>query len=172
MFISKLETSGRVLSLAIIAALLCASCAVSPDVESRRQAIEADIDEILSLPLDPAEFGETKRCLADSEYRSFRPLGDRHILFEGRRNKLWVNTLRSRCTQLRHGDVLVTRSLSGLRMCDMDRFEVADWFEWPMYRRWPWQWGSWAAGPVCSLGKFQPVTEAQLDEIEALLERW
>ena len=153
----------------VATALLLTSCAVSPDVENRRGAIEADINEILSLPLDVEEFGETRRCLADHEYRNFRPLGDQYILFDGRRNRQWINRLRGRCPQLRHGDILVTRQLSTMRMCDMDRFEVADWFEWPWYRRWPWRWGT---GGVCVLGEFYPVTEAQVSEIEALLEQW
>ncbi len=152
-------------------ALLLAGCASAPDYAARRQAVEADIDEILSVQLDPAEFGDTKRCLSDNEYRSFRPLGDRHILFEGRRDRLWINTLRGRCQDLRRGDVLVLRSFSGTRMCDMDSFQVADWFDWPWYRRWPWHWGgSWTTGMRCSLGKFQPVTEGQVEEIDALLD--
>lgn len=153
------------------AALLLASCAVSPEAESRRQAIEADIADILSYPLDPAEFGETKRCLADNEYRNFRALDDQHILFDGRRDRQWINTLRMRCPDLRYGDVLIVRSFSSRRMCDMDTFQVADWFDWPWYRRWPWHWGGWGTGARCTLGKFQPVTEAQVDEIEAVLER-
>lgn len=160
------------IALACTAVLLCAGCAVSPEVAARRQAIEADINEILSLPLDPAEYGETKRCLSDTEYRTFRPLDERHILFEGRRNRLWINTLRGRCNDLRWGDVLIVRPTSPSRMCDMDRFEATDWFSWPWYRRWPWYWGAWGTGPICSLGKFQPVTEAQVQEIEALLEQW
>lgn len=151
-------------------ALFCSGCATSPEVESRRQATEADIAEILSAPLDPAEFGETKRCLADQEYRSFRALDDRRVVFEGRRGKLWINTLRSRCPDLRHGDILIMRRFSGSRMCDMDRFEVADWFSLPWYRRLPWYWGGrWGTGVSCALGKFQPVTAAQVEEIEAVL---
>jgi len=160
-----------VITIGCCSIVFCAGCAVSPDAESRRQAMEADIDEILAYELDPAEFGEAKRCLSDHEYRNFRPLGDRHILFEGRRDKQWINTLRGRCRDLRHGDILVVRSFGGRRMCDMDRFQVSDWFDWPWYRRWPWQWGgSWGTGAMCSLGKFHPVTEAQVSEIEAVLE--
>ena len=152
------------------ALLLLPGCATSPEAETRRQAIEADIDEVLSYELDPAEFGTIKRCLAEHEYRGFRPLGVRHILFEGRGEKLWVNTLRGRCNDLRWGDVLVIRQFGDRRMCDADRFEVADWFDYPWYRRWPWHWGSWGTGATCALGKFQPVTQAQVDEIETLLE--
>jgi len=156
--------------LTVAAALLVASCATSPEVESRRQAIQADIESILSEPLDPAEYGDTRRCLADMEYRNFRALDDRHILFEGRRGKQWINTLRSRCPDLRYGHVLVVKSFTGTRMCELDQFQVGDWFDWPWYRRWPWHWGgNWGTGVPCSLGKFQPVTEAQVAEIEAVL---
>lgn len=150
--------------------LLTAGCATSPEAESRRQAIEADIEAILSEPLDPTIYGETKRCLADMEYRNFRALDDRRLLFEGRRGKLWLNTLRTRCPDLRHHNVLVVRSFSARRMCDMDSFQASDWFDWPWYRRWPWRWGSdWGMSSHCSLGKFQPVTEFQVAEIEVVL---
>ncbi len=158
--------------VACVIALLCAGCAAAPEVAERRESILADIDEILSMPLDPAEFGDTERCLSESQYRSFKPLGDRHILFEGRRDKQWINSLRGRCPQLRHSDFLIMKPTLSRRMCDMDRFEPADWFDWPWYRRWPWQWGGWGSGGTCSLGKFHPVTEAQVAEIEALLEQW
>ena len=159
------------ISLACTAILLCASCAVSPEAEERRLAIEADIADILSMQLDPAEYGATRRCLSDADYLRFRALDDRHILFESRRDRLWINTLRSRCPDLRHGDVLIVRSFSRLRMCDMDSFEVADWFDWPWYRRWPWHWRTgWGVGMHCMLGEFQPVTRAQVDAIEAVLE--
>ena len=57
-------------------------------------------------------------------------------------------------------------------MCEMDRFHVADWFDWPWYSRWPWDWGTWTTGQMCMLGEFQPVTKAQVDEIEARLDEW
>jgi hypothetical protein len=104
------------------------------------------------------------------EYRNFRALDDRRLLFEGRHDKLWLNTLRMRCPDLRHHNVLVVRSFSAGRMCDMDSFQARDWFDWPWYRRWPWRWWSdWGMGSHCLLGKFQPVTGLQVAEIEAVL---
>jgi len=146
--------------------LLLPGCATSPEAKARRAAAEADIDEIMRYELDPDEYGEVKKCLADHEYDNFRPLGDRHILFEGRRGKLWINTLRGRCNDLRHGDILVVRLTMGSRMCDMDHFEVSEWFDYQPGRR-PLNWGT---GGSCLLGKFHPVTEAQVAEIEAVLE--
>ena len=156
--------------MACTAALLAASCAVSPEAEERRLEKQASIADILSQPLDTAEYGEPKRCLADHEFRTFRALDDRHILFTGRKNRLWINTLRARCPDLRFGDVLVVRKFSGTRMCDLDTFEVTDWFSWPWYRRWPWRWGlDWGVGMRCTLGMFEPVTQEQVDEIEAVI---
>ncbi len=94
-------------------------------------------------------------------------MGDYHLLFEGRRGRYWVNTMRTRCPDLRHGTVLRVRT-AGLsnRYCDGDRFEVGDWFTWPWYRRWPWRWGvPWTSSGFCVLGKFHAVNEAQVDDI-------
>lgn len=147
--------------------LIIAGCASSPDDESRRLAMEADIQDILELSL--GEDGKPLRCLSDLQYGGFRALGEKHLLFTGRGDKRWVNTLRTRCYDLRHGSVLRVRSHSFSRLCDADRFAVDDWFEWPWYSRWPWHWGSWSTGMTCSLGKFYPVTESQVAEIEAVL---
>jgi len=155
--------------LACVVLPLLAGCAVSPEVEARRLAVETEIDAILSQPLPP-EFGEMQRCLSDSDFRGFRALDEKHLLFHGRRDRLWVNTLRMRCPDLRYGDILVVKQFSGTRMCDADRFYATDWFDWPWYRRWPWHWGgSWTSGMQCSLGQFQPVTADQVAEIEAVL---
>jgi len=160
----------HVLYAASATTLLCAACATSPEVQNRRQAMEADIEMILSEPLDPTQFGETKRCLADREYRNFRALDDKRLLFQGRGDKLWINTLRMSCPDLRHGSVLRINSFNWARICDADRFVVGEWFDWPWYRRWPWHWsGDWGMGVPCSLGKFQPVTKLQVAEIEAVL---
>ena len=155
-----------------VLAFIVAGCAASEEIEERRAAINADIDEILSLTLESEDLGEPARCISESQYRNFKALGDRHMLFEGSRDRLWVNTLRGRCVDLAHGDVLITRSFSARRLCDGDRFEVAEWFDRPFYRGWPWTWGRWPTGPSCTLGKFQPVTLGQVDEIEARLENW
>jgi hypothetical protein len=152
-------------------ALLCMSCASSPEAEDRARSLEEDIDAILSEPLDAAEYGKTQRCLAAQEYRDFRALDEHRILFEGRRGELWFNTLRMRCPDLRHATVLRVQSVSTMgRICDMDTFEAGDWFDWPWYRRSPWRWGArWGTGMTCSLGKFQPVSATQVAAIEAAL---
>lgn len=157
--------------LACVSALLLAACAVSPESESQREAVEADISAILSQPV-ARDLGESRRCLSDNEYDSFRALDEQHILFEGLRDRQWITTLRNRCPDLRYGDSLVVKQFSGSRMCDGDQFYVTDWFDWPWYHRAPWHWGpSWSSGMQCTLGAFQPVTADQVAEIEAALDR-
>lgn len=148
------------------ALLLLPGCASSPEAREKRANAEADIDEIVNYELDPTEHGPVKRCLSKTDFDNYRPLGDRHILFEGRRGKLWINTLRGRCSDLRHGEVLVVRQSIGSRMCEADKFSVGDWFDF----RTGSQPSGWGTGPTCVLGEFRPITEGQVDEIEAVLE--
>jgi len=146
----------------VVALLVLASCATSPEDDSRRQNMEADIDEILTYELDKTEFGDPKNCLSTNEYRSFRALGNRHLLFEGRRDKLWVNILRGRCPGLRYDSAFIMKPMMGGRTCDKDRFEVIERTDLSL--------SGGIAGPTCMLGEFKPVAKAQLEEIETRLE--
>jgi hypothetical protein len=159
----------RLAACVAAALLLVTGCATSPEDEDRRQAIEADIQDILNLSL--GEDGKPLRCLPELQYRGMLPLDEKHLLFTGKGDRQWVNILRHRCHDLRHGSVLRVRSHSSSRICDTDRFAVDDWFEWPWYSRAPWHWGAWSTGMTCTLGSFYPVTEAQLEEILAVIRR-
>ena len=154
----------------LLLALTAGGCAVTPEMEERARKTEEDIASILSEPLDKEEYGRSKKCLSGNEYRDFEVLDDRRIVFEGRGGRLWLNQLRGRCPGLRDGRVLRFRSYLELgRICDLDRFEVLDWVYLPRYQRWPWDW--WQGVP-CTLGEFQPVSEAQVDAMgEALRSR-
>lgn len=149
-------------------ALLCASCATTPEARKEAQNIAETkartIEQILSEPLDAEDYGETERCL--SQVRDIRVLDEQTLVFEGRHKKLWINQLPMRCPGLRRGSILQIRATSGFqRICKMDTFVASDWFEWPWYRQWPWRWGT---GVKCSLGDFQPVTKLQVNAIQAL----
>lgn len=76
------------LPLACGIALLTSGCAMQPATKSRLQQKQADVAEILGIPLDPAEFGEARRCLFNADYRSFRAVDNRHIQVRGRNDKL------------------------------------------------------------------------------------
>ena len=144
----------------IIAALLAlAACATSPVDEQRRQDMEADIDEIMSYELDETEFGEARNCLSNNQYRSFRALGNRHLLFEGRNVKQWVNVLRGRCSGLRDDSTFIVKPTTSGRLCDKDLFEIAERSS-----------AYLSGGAMCVLGEFKPVAKGQLQEIETRLE--
>ena len=117
--------------------------------------MEADIDEILKYELDPLEYGEAKSCLSSSEYRTYRALGNRHLLFEGRQGRMWVNVLRGRCPNLRRDSIFIMKPMQANRVCDKDRFDAVD----QLNRH-------TITAPTCVLGEFRPVTEAQVKEIE------
>lgn len=149
---------------AIAALLALAGCATSPEAESRRQDMEADIDEILSYELDDTVFGDPERCLSENQYRRYHALGNRHLLFEGKNDKQWVNVLRGRCLGLDDDTMFVMwQSMSG-RLCDKDHFEAVDRFDSSLSQ------AGARMGPTCMLGEFIPVARAQVNEIEARLE--
>ena len=143
----------------IVAALLAfAACATSPEEQQRRQDMEADIDEIVSYELDKTEVGEQRNCLSENKYRNIRPLGDRHLLFEGRNDKQWINVLRGRCLGIDDDSILIMKLSMSRRVCDKDQFEVAN------------RIGMGMGGPTCVLGNFKPAVKAQVQEIEKRLE--
>ena len=152
----------RIVSIVFIAALqILGGCATSPEAEIRRENMEADIDEILTYELDKTEFGDPRNCLSGQQYRSFRALGDRHLLFEGRNDKQWVNILRGRCVGLDDHSMFVMKPSTGGRACDMDRFEIADRSNALL---------SQGMRNSCTLGEFIPVANAQVLEIDKRLE--
>lgn len=144
----------------LAASLLIGACVSSPLDEQRRLEREQAIDDILSFKLDPAEYGETVRCLSSADFDSVTGLDDRHLLVRGRRDRLWVNTLRGRCLGLDKHSTLIIEKFGSSQTCRLDRFEVYD---------------SFAGGPTsgavqCVMGDFQPVTQEQVDEIEAIID--
>ena len=138
-----------------------AGCATSPEVEDRRKAMEADVYEILSYELDPLEYGEPRKCLSESDYRSYRALGQRHLLFSGRPGKQWVNVLRGRCSNLNRDSIFIMEPATSTQLCELDRFRAGDRLD---------SVRTASTMPTCVLGVFKPVTEAQVKEIEERLE--
>ena len=155
----------RRFAIGMVAATLLAlaGCATSPEDEQRRKDMEADIDEIMSYELDKTEFGDPRKCLSENEYRYYRALGDRHLLFEGRKDKQWVNVLRGRCPGLDDDRIFVMKQFMAGRTCDKDQFEMVERLSSASF-------GSAGMGPTCVLGEFIPVAKAQVQEIETRLE--
>ncbi len=157
------RAAGVVLVLAALA-----GCAASPEADERRRAAEADIDDILSLSVDADGESLAQNCLRETSYRSYRVLGDRYLVFDGRRDEIWINKLASRCPDLdlRPGSIVAVRSFSSTRICENDTFVVSDWFDFPSATG-----TGLGSGIRCRLGPFVPVSADQLAEIKAALER-
>lgn len=154
---------------AAAAVILAAGCAGTEEARQRTQQKEEQIADILSQPLEADDYVESKRCLAPQEFRDVDILDNQRILFKGRGDQYWLNTLRMRCPDLNRGTVLRVESVSALgQICDMDSFQVGDWFDGPWYRNALWPWYG-RTGIHCTLGRFQPVTPAQADAIKAAL---
>lgn len=141
----------------VLALTMVAGCAVSPEVEERRRAAEAEVEEILSLSVDGDGESLAQDCLRRGDSRYIGALGGHHIVFATRGGGLWVNTLRSLCMDLEiqpSAPIAIDVSPSG-RICRSDLF-------YPHLIKEP---------PPCLLGEFVPVSADQLAEIKAALER-
>ena len=146
----------RNLLLPIIVVLAgCAGEAVKPDY----QAQEESIDEILSQPLAETEYAEQIRCLPTYSYDSVEILDNRHVVFKGTANKLWLNRLRTRCTGLRRNDTLKF-DVRNSQLCSLDSFQAISLNISGVTR----------TSATCSLGNFTPITREQLDNVKAALE--
>jgi hypothetical protein len=164
--------------LLLPAAVLLGACAAAPPVGEQPARVEEDLATILSQPLDAEEYGEPRRCMSTMALRNFEPLGDRRVLFKGPGGQFWLNELRMPCAGLRSGSGLAFDSRAGLQVCELDPFVVTDAFsrpvDWrsPWYRAAPWDDGRLdrrRGGMRCTLGAFQPVSEAQVEAIRAAL---
>lgn len=135
----------------------CAGAGPSPEQEAREAAKQETISDILNQPLAAEEYTEEERCLSTYTYDQIDILDDQHVVFRGRGDNLWLNELRNRCVGLDPNDVLQFKMRDN-RVCDLDSFEAVDSFLWGI------------RSGTCTLGKFMPVTAAQLEAIEAAVE--
>ena len=108
---------------------------------------ELTAEEILANPLDEPAYSNTARCLGTARYRRVEIIGNRALIFHGRRGDAWLNVLPRRCPGLRPDMVLVLEQ-EGLRLCALDRFSA-------LSR------GGGMATVFCSLGSFEHMTTEQ-----------
>lgn len=147
------------LAAALTAGSLLTGCASDPaETAAAQQEVSEQIDTILTQPLGEEDYGGGERCISTNLYDSVDVLDTRHVLFKGRGNRLWVNTLRSTCVGLRKRDVLQFE-IRGSQICNLDTFTaVSNSFGWQR------------TSATCSLGDFSPVTAEQVAMIEAALD--
>lgn len=110
----------------------------------------------IAEPDDGVDNAEPKRCINTGSILRTKIIDDSNILFIMRRNQVYLNTLRSRCTGLtRRGRFAYSTQTRSL--CELERITVIE--------------GGGIGQPLgrsCSLGQFQPVT---MEDLEARFER-
>ncbi len=144
----------------LFAALLagCAGEAVKT-VETQKQVAE-EIDAILTQPLGEDEYVKSERCISTFQYDSVEVLDKQHVLFKGRGDHLWVNTLRVPCIGLRRRDVLQFE-LRGSQLCNLDDFVAI--------ARTPFFGTKTSAS--CALGDFSPITQEQVELLKETVKK-
>ena len=120
-----MKINGLFVCVTLALMLACAGCATSPEDQERARATAEEVESILSQPLDSSEYGQTKRCLAGSEYRDFRVLDDQRICRGSAREALAQYPAHAlpRLT-IRYGAAVKSIYSYG-RICDMDSFSPA-----------------------------------------------
>jgi len=150
--------------LGLLCVLLLAACAGSeprPTAEERaeRQAsIEADIEKILTEPLENEDYSESESCLATFQYDRVEVLDQQRVLFVGRGGRVWLNELRRACPGLRRRHALQF-DIRGSRICSLDSFRAIE----------TRLGGIDEVSGVCVLGEFQQISEAQAEAIRAAI---
>ena len=100
----------------LVTALLLAACGTTGGTA---KTPPPTVEEVLASSLSEADYGKPERCLQTSEYTRIEVLDKKHLLFEGRGGKYWLNTLRNECPGLRKGAILQL-DLTSSRVCNLD----------------------------------------------------
>ncbi len=116
-----------------------------------------ELEKILSETLDDSEYVDEIRCLRSHEYHKVDILDSGHLVFKGRKNRIWLNILRNNCSGLRKG-MAMQFEMHGRRVCRLDFFKGIESFN---DRHTP--------TAICTLGSFEKVTEEQLALLEESL---
>lgn len=167
-----MRTAGRALWSAnlLAATLLVASAAAEPaeqpvpkpasePAEAQATGEEArppiDVAAILSGELTEDDYENSQLCIAPRDLDTIEVLGERLVLFLGRRGEIWLNQLDKRCLGLEPEMVLDLRSYGG-NFCRLDRFRAA-----PRYNAFLF------VTAECRLGAFETITEPHAEALRA-----
>ena len=97
----------------------------------------------------------TERCVQLSRVKSTQVLDKQQIVFELSNKHYYINELPHPCPSLRRDSTILYRTSIDL-LCDVDVITVLNSFG-----------GGWQPGASCGLGKFEPVSAAELKELRA-----
>ena len=133
-------------ALAWLASALFWGAGVQPAAAAEEAPL--DVETILANPLDAEDYRRGKRCIPARGYRRIEVLDERNLLFVGRK-RTWLNRLRGRCLGLRE-DMVIYLDVQGMRVCQLDDFRAR-------------RSGAFGAPtPMCVLGEFEEIDEAQM----------
>ena len=112
-----------------------------------------------AAPKDEPTSTEAVRCLNLARIQDTDVLDDHRIVFKTSGHKMYLNELPRKCPGLRTNEPYLVRTTLD-RLCDLDTITM-------LHR------GGFGfmPGASCGLGKFQPVTEAQVEMVKAEIDR-
>ncbi len=107
----------RIASFVTVALIVFAATGCAARAEKKTPP--PTVDSILASTLTESDYGKEERCLQLSAYQKIRVLDKRHLLFEGRGDKVWLNKLRIECPGLRKNAVLQL-DVRNSSVCNLD----------------------------------------------------
>jgi len=122
--------------------------------------LDAQVAAILDNPLPESDYVQARRCLPARFNEHVDVLDSRHLLFSGTRDVFWLNQLRFNCMGLTDDSVLVF-DMRDRSVCELGGFRGVP------------RMGSMGAnfGVSCTLGRFEPITQAQAEQLRSALAR-
>ena len=158
--------SSHLLAAALAGAVAAAEPAEQPAEEPIPEPAETpaapgeapapvDVAAILSGELTEDDYQNSQLCIAPRDLDTVEVLGERLVLFHGRRGEIWLNQLDKRCLGLEPDMVLDLRSYGG-NFCRLDRFRAA-----PRYNAFLF------VTAECRLGAFETITEPHAEALRA-----
>ena len=129
----------RPISLSFAALLVASACAAVDQHNNEEEPLPEGVENCVNL----------------RSVQRIEIVDEHHILFFMRDGKVYNNHLSRRCPGLRRDDTIMYRTTLN-QLCSIDMFTVLDNFG-----------GGFMPGATCSLGKFHPATQEEVEAPDA-----
>ncbi|MXY51689.1 MAG: hypothetical protein F4Y86_04055 [Gammaproteobacteria bacterium] len=140
---------GILWATTLVVGALTAAGEDAPGPATDEDAPTPTVEEILKAEPEESEV-MTTRCIGRRLYRNSWIIDPTTLLFSGRRDQYWVNTLRRPCLRdVFRRQVKNFISRSSMHLCERDEVEFLD------------PGGLIQTGPRCRLGRFQEISADQ-----------
>ncbi len=146
----ELGPSAKLARVRLPVVTLCLACLSSTAAIGDEDASEEAAPTVEDILESEPEEAETTRCIGRRLYRNSWIIDRTTMLFSGRRDQYWVNTLRRPCLRdVFRRQVMNFISRSSMHLCERDEVEFLD------------TGGLVQTGPRCRLGRFQEIGPEQ-----------